>query len=331
MKVAANGREAVDCLLREPAGRDLVLMDLQMPVMDGFAATHAIRNELGLATLPIIAMTANAMASDREACLRAGMNDHVGKPFDLPHLVDVLLLHTRRAKPQAPRQHPGAPAAPVEDTPAGAATPSEHAVNPEAAIARLAGNTVLYATIVRAYLAELNSQADHLDRLVQNDDLAGAARLLHTLKGVSATVGADYMAAIARAAEAAVKRASPGQTLDDLRAHVRSTALGTVRAMEAVAQRYECNDVANTSEAKAGALHAADRQQLRPALAELKILLENSDLRALTVHQHLLSRYPLHAMDEYDALDQAIGAFNFEQAAAQCAQLLAKLDTTVAP
>jgi two-component system sensor histidine kinase/response regulator len=64
---------------------------VQMPVMDGYAATRAIRQELGLTALPIIAMTANAMASDRAACLEAGMNDHVGKPFELDHLVATLL------------------------------------------------------------------------------------------------------------------------------------------------------------------------------------------------------------------------------------------------
>ncbi len=69
---------------------DAVLMDIQMPVMDGFAATRAIRTELGLNQLPIIAMTANAMASDREDCLTAGMDEHVGKPFDLGHLVKLL-------------------------------------------------------------------------------------------------------------------------------------------------------------------------------------------------------------------------------------------------
>lgn len=73
---------------------DAVLMDMQMPVMDGCAATRVIRDELGLPRLPIIAMTANAMASDRAACLKAGMNDHIGKPFDLQHLVKVLLAVT---------------------------------------------------------------------------------------------------------------------------------------------------------------------------------------------------------------------------------------------
>ena len=73
-------------------------MDLQMPVMDGFTATRRIRQDLARTQLPIVAMTANAMASDREACLAAGMNDHVGKPFDLDHLVRVLQRHGRAAR-----------------------------------------------------------------------------------------------------------------------------------------------------------------------------------------------------------------------------------------
>jgi PAS domain S-box-containing protein len=94
--LADNGQLGVDAVALAPEGFDAVLMDLQMPEMDGFEATRAIREKLGLTQLPIIAMTANAMASDREACLTAGMNDHVGKPFELDHLVSTLLRLTGR-------------------------------------------------------------------------------------------------------------------------------------------------------------------------------------------------------------------------------------------
>jgi CheY-like chemotaxis protein len=75
---------------------DVVLMDMQMPVMDGYAATSVLRQEMGLTTLPIIAMTANALVSDRAACLEAGMDEHIGKPFDLDHLVATMLRLTGR-------------------------------------------------------------------------------------------------------------------------------------------------------------------------------------------------------------------------------------------
>jgi PAS domain S-box-containing protein len=89
--MADNGELGVAAVAAALPPFDVVLMDVQMPVMDGYAATRAIRQDLGLTHLPIIAMTANAMASDRVACLDAGMDDHVGKPFDLDHLVATLL------------------------------------------------------------------------------------------------------------------------------------------------------------------------------------------------------------------------------------------------
>jgi two-component system sensor histidine kinase/response regulator len=80
---------------------DAVLMDMQMPVMDGIAATRVIRSDPRFETLPIIAMTANAMAADREKCLDAGMNDHIGKPVDPDELFSVLLRCTERRNVEA--------------------------------------------------------------------------------------------------------------------------------------------------------------------------------------------------------------------------------------
>ena len=99
VSLADNGQLGVAAVATAQSSFDVVLMDVQMPVMDGYAATRTIRQDLGLTALPIVAMTANAMASDRAACLAAGMNDHVGKPFELDHLVATLqsLVGTRVA------------------------------------------------------------------------------------------------------------------------------------------------------------------------------------------------------------------------------------------
>jgi PAS domain S-box-containing protein len=95
--LANHGQEALDVIAAATEPFDVVLMDMQMPVMDGLNATRAIRQTLDANTLPIVAMTANAMDTDRAACLEAGMNDHVGKPFNLAHLVQVLRRVTGRA------------------------------------------------------------------------------------------------------------------------------------------------------------------------------------------------------------------------------------------
>ena len=89
--LADNGQLGVEAVAAAQTPFDVVLMDVQMPVMDGYAATRYIRQEMGLTTLPIIAMTANAMESDRVSCLEAGMDEHVGKPFDVNHLVATML------------------------------------------------------------------------------------------------------------------------------------------------------------------------------------------------------------------------------------------------
>jgi two-component system sensor histidine kinase/response regulator len=102
IELAENGQLGVDAVRDARPPFDAVLMDIQMPVMDGYTATRAIRHDLGLPELPVIAMTANAMASDRDACLTAGMNDHVGKPFDLAHLIRVVLQHVDHARAVVP-------------------------------------------------------------------------------------------------------------------------------------------------------------------------------------------------------------------------------------
>ena len=106
VELAEDGQQGVAAVAGARTPFDAVLMDVQMPVMDGYAATRAIRQELGLAGLPIIAMTANVMASDRAACLEAGMNEHVGKPFELDQLVATLL--------RLCEQRPGFPAGPPQ-------------------------------------------------------------------------------------------------------------------------------------------------------------------------------------------------------------------------
>jgi CheY-like chemotaxis protein len=107
VSVAGDGKQALDALERESF--DAVLMDCQMPVMDGYAATRALRQRPALGALPVIAMTANAMVGDREAALAAGMNDHVAKPFKMDDLVATLerwVLPKRgatRTSPDGPR------------------------------------------------------------------------------------------------------------------------------------------------------------------------------------------------------------------------------------
>ncbi|HPW28247.1 MAG TPA: response regulator [Rhodoferax sp.] len=318
VEIADNGQAGVDAVANAQQPFSAVLMDIQMPVMDGYAATRFIRQDMGLATLPIIAMTANAMASDREDCLRAGMNDHVGKPFDLPNLIEVLLQHTRR-----PRIGASAPAA--KPTPLPADMPAVDRMDTDDAIARLGGNADLYADVVASYLAELPSQPDQLDALLNSGDLAEAGRLLHTFKGLSATVGATYLAAVTKATELAVKSNAPAQDLAPLRETFRGTVERTVHLL-LPQLRQSGLDASRVRTAAAPALSKHDRTIVRTALQELHALLLASDLRALETHSGLRTNPSVVAMDGFDALSQSIVQFDFASAVNHCAQLLQQLD-----
>ena len=108
VQLADNGERGVAAIVTADPPFDMVLMDLQMPIMDGYAAHRHIRDVLGLTELPVVAMTANAMTSDREKCLREGMDEHVGKPFDLNRLVDIIHRLTGRGETAASAA-PGSP------------------------------------------------------------------------------------------------------------------------------------------------------------------------------------------------------------------------------
>jgi len=226
--LAANGREAVLAVAGE-GPFDAVLMDVQMPVLDGFEATRQIRQRLRQAALPILAMTANALDSDREQCLAAGMNDHVGKPFVPAMLVDTILRHARPergAAAEPPMAAPAAAAEPPMPAPAAAAATLDRA----SALVGLGGDERLYRRLVPLFRAELASAREQLGRFEQlpRPDLT---RMLHTLKSTAATVGAQQLAAVAARGERASQQV---EGLDAALAGAVSAAIvATLAALDA--------------------------------------------------------------------------------------------------
>jgi len=230
--LADNGQSGYEAVAGADIPFDAVLMDMQMPVMDGCTATRKIRAELGLQSLPVIAMTANTMASDREACSRAGMNAHVGKPFDIAYLVEVLLLHTGRIA----RSSVQASAPSLAPKPSG--LPATDAIDAQGALDRLGGDTDLYGEILDAYLRDLRSAADTLDRLLAASDWQGASRLLHTVRGTSSTVGASYLEAVTRAAEDALSKEAQGLS-PEIQQRFRDAVVHTELAIGSVRSKLE--------------------------------------------------------------------------------------------
>ena len=237
--LADNGQLGFEAVASAPVPFDVVLMDVQMPVMDGYTATAKIRQELGLRDLPIIAMTANAMSSDRDACLEAGMNDHVGKPFDLSDLVATLLRHSGRAQASVHAPNPAS-------DPAGISAQilleaAQRSIDLQAALARLGGNTGVYLRLMEAFLKDLPGLPDKLSGLLAAGQAADAARLIHTFKGLAATLGATQLKNFAAGAEQRVRTAEIGPQAAGLVTGLRIAVDATVKNMNLIAQHLRAN------------------------------------------------------------------------------------------
>ncbi|MRW92882.1 response regulator [Duganella sp. FT80W] len=207
VEVASSGAMALGAVSRSGALPDLVLMDIQMPEMDGYQTTQAMQSRLGRQTPPIVAMTANAMASDRIAALEAGMVDHVGKPFDLEHLIEVILKHVRGDGQSARPPAEPAPLAPVAAAPDAVAAPlPEAGLNTVAALKRLGGLEAIYLIALRSYVSEAEKLVAELQAACAVQNAEAALPPLHTLKGLAGTIGADRLATLAQQAERALKQ-----------------------------------------------------------------------------------------------------------------------------
>ena len=190
--VVNNGAEAVEALAQERY--DLVLMDCEMPVMDGFEATRRIR-AVGGPPVVIIAVTANAMAGDRHACIRAGMNDYISKPVDLQELANLLAKWLPEAGIGAPSV-PGVPAEPLREA---------DAFDEKGLLGRLLGDRRLALRIIEAFLDDFPFQLDSLRKGLDNADAAKVGRQAHALRGAAATVAAESLRTLAQGIEQAGK------------------------------------------------------------------------------------------------------------------------------
>ncbi|EJR4269758.1 response regulator, partial [Vibrio vulnificus] len=197
---ADNGKLAIEALEHHPI--DLVLMDMQMPVMDGITATKAIRERAEWATLPIVAMTANAMQSDVERCHEAGMNDHVAKPINVHNLYQVLsqYLSASNAASHTSSSHSTSSSQSTPDRTASADEddlPTLSGINLKEAIFNTGGNKESYLSILSRFLEMQLEELPMFKEVVEKEDWDMAARMAHTLKGAAANLGVTPLAQLA--------------------------------------------------------------------------------------------------------------------------------------
>ena len=323
--LAGGGLEGVQRALDATPAFDVILMDLQMPGIDGHEATRRILAQQPQAT--VIAMTANAMASDRSACLATGMVDHISKPVDLESLVARLRRHVGRL--EGPM---GLPPAAVVDAD-GAAMADIAVLDRAAALQRLGGRLPLYDRLVAAFLLDAPGQLDALEAQVVRADVAGALRTLHTLRGLAGAIGALALAAHAGREEQAV-RAAPAARAAALAAPrlpaLRQRLSATLQALAAV-------EPAPAALVAPAALGASPSTPPRPApavkvqdeplasLRQLRILLVERNMRAVAAAEALAARHGADPGAELSALSVAVSRLDFARALRVCDILLARL------
>ncbi len=199
VEVASSGLEALGKLSATPARFAAVLMDIQMPGMDGYETTAAIRTKPELAGLPVIAMTANALPADRERALAAGMNDHIAKPLDIERLLTVITTCGRPV--------PTVPAAPTKPSaPSPTLSCGLRELDLDLALNRVSGDGGLLREVLTDFIRDFAATGQEIDTALAVDDLAAVGRLAHTLQGITGNLGATTLSAIAVALQIAARR-----------------------------------------------------------------------------------------------------------------------------
>ncbi|SCY87703.1 hybrid sensor histidine kinase/response regulator [Desulfoluna spongiiphila] len=210
---AECGTEAVEKVKAQRY--DVVLMDIQMPQMDGFQATRAIRNDLKRISLPIIAMTAHAMYGDREKCLAAGMNDYISKPIDRTRLFSAIRKNTRLSEALKMESRY------AQRTPRTASSQelpfTLPGLNLDEGIHRLGGSWDTYVRILKEFKTQYTPFFTEFRKLMAADDLEGAALSAHALKGVAGNISAGDLMLAAKTLETAIREGQKDRILERVR------------------------------------------------------------------------------------------------------------------
>jgi two-component system sensor histidine kinase/response regulator len=219
--VAENGQKSIEML--DKRAYDIVLMDMQMPVMDGVTATREIRRDERFKDLPILAMTANVMDTDIEKCRAAGMWDHIGKPIDPDELFGKLVKWMKPRKMEEVRETAETP--PVEtqkETKKEEAKPAPQDDLPEIpgldtglGLKRVMGKKAFYLDMLRKYIDNQGEAPVQIRQSLDAGDFATAERLAHTAKGVSGNIGATQVQALAATLEKAIREKMPREEIGE--------------------------------------------------------------------------------------------------------------------
>ena len=311
--IASNGAIALAKI--EENAYDGVLMDCQMPVMDGYQATRKLRQDPRYSNLPVIAMTANAMVGDKEKCLDAGMNDFIAKPIDVAQLFGTL---ARWIAPAAPQEMTVVVAQPEAELPVIAGLKMAEAMR------RVGGNATLMRKLLDRFV---ETQFDAMQRIVaaiENNQLETAIREAHTLKGLAGNIGAGGLADSAARVEHLLSLGSHDGLPQALAACTLALDELVPKIVLAMQSRSNVPEPGNAVAAP------VDRAYLEAGLRELSQLLQQDDAQAV---KHLDGIGPVLVAagqaEHARQLKRMLGQYDFEGALAQLGEVADALELTL--
>jgi two-component system, sensor histidine kinase and response regulator len=312
VRVANNGRVAVETLANgsQPPPFDVVLMDLQMPEMDGYQATAKLRADARFSALPIIAMTAHATIEERQRCLAAGMNDHISKPIDPGMLFETVGRYYRPLTPSlspsgGDRVSAGQVKVPGDDL------PDIAGLDWKDGLARVAGNRKLYAKLLGQFADQQGPVVGQIGAALTQGDVTLAERLAHTLKGVAGNIGANAIQVAAGALEKLIRDRASARDIETSKQQVTAALdplLGQLRSA--------LNSAAPAKPAPGTAPQPpADPAQTRDAAAQLARLLSEFDPGAVEfIEAHQAALRPLLPGDSWPQFEKLVQGYAFAEA-----------------
>ncbi|MDH2432256.1 response regulator [Pokkaliibacter sp. MBI-7] len=313
--LVGDGQQALAALAEDDF--DALLMDVQMPVMDGLTATRQLRQQARWASLPVIAMTANVMSRDRQRCLDAGMNDHIGKPINVAELFRTLTQWLPTPTRDGDRAVDSTAKVTGQKT---SAEPSlflpdmATVLDSESAIAYMGGDRALYLRVLQRVAESHKQTCDELKQAYQQQDWSQLGLLLHTLKGLSGTIGAGALAELSQRLELQAGKqqlwsATEQQVLLDGMLQVLTAIEAQLRDEEDGTPSPDVMPI----EATAGVPSAGQ-------LSALRRLLEDDDAQAAQMARELYQQYGQLA--QLQRIASLAGSYRFEEAL----QLLVQMD-----
>jgi len=306
VEIANNGKEGVEMVMA--SSYDVVLMDVQMPVMDGYEATREIRKMPEYNELPILAMTASAMVNDIEQATKEGMNDHIAKPIDPPQLYSTLVKWIEPGERKIPEHLVAKPeeSLPEHEDQLPESLPG---IDLTTGLSRVGGNQKLYRNLLSKFRKNQGTSIVEMTTALENGDIELATRLAHTIKGVSGNIGAMELHVAARDLESGIVKDENNVAA----IQIESVQIQLDQVLVSIAELENANAKSKiqSSDSKA----ELDFTKVEPLMLTLSTLLADDDTEATGVLEKLREQLgDTQYAEKLEELEELIGQYDFEEA-----------------